>query len=89
MQTVGQVIPMVSFCGADGSVRPIRFQLEDELHALHTYRVEEIVDSREVRYVGTEAVRFLCRVCEEQRAHLMELSYQVRAHRWTLLRVVY
>ena len=82
-------VQMIAYCGSDGEIRPIRFRFEDDAHAMHTICVEEIVDSRECCYVGREAFRFLCHTAEDDRRLLMELSYFVRSHTWTLLRAVY
>ena len=43
---------------------------------------------REVRYVGVEALIFLCRAFEGERERVFELRYTLRAHTWQLLRWV-
>ena len=80
---------MISVCGADGRLRPLRFRVEDEKSELHTLYVREIVDTRQTDFTGLEAFRFLCRAEDEGGEHLLELRYDVRAHRWALRRKLY
>ena len=82
-------IEMLSVCGADGTLRPVRFRYEDEAHALETVQVSEVVSCKEVQYVGVEALIFLCRVRVAELERLLELKYTVRTHRWVLFRVVF
>lgn len=82
-------IQVLSVCGTDGKLRPIRFRLEDETDALQTVPIQEIVTTREVAYVGAEALVFLCRVRLGGRERLAELRYALRTHRWVLLRLIY
>lgn len=82
-------IQVISLFSADGSLQPVRFRFEDEQHQLHTVRISRIVDVREVTFVGMEAFRFLCLSEEEDCAHLFELDYTVRTHRWRLRGKVY
>lgn len=82
-------IQMLSLCGADGKMEPIRFRFEDEAHQMHTVKILEILDTRQVAYVGIEAFRYLCKTEEEGRHHVFELCYTVRSHRWNIFRRVY
>ena len=82
-------IQVISVCGADGQISPLRFRFEDENHALHTVNVLEVVDVRTVAYVGIEAFRYLCKAEEDGMRHLFELNYAIRSHRWNLLRRIY
>ena len=82
-------IQVLSCCSADGQFQPLRFRFEDEEHRLHTVQILEVVDVRNVTYVGIEAFRYLCKAEEDGTRHLYELNYAIRAHRWSLLRKVY
>lgn len=82
-------IQVLSLCGADGRMEPLRFRFEDEGHQMHTVKILEILDTRQVAYVGIEAFRYLCRAEEDGRSHLFELNYTVRSHRWNIFRKVY
>ena len=82
-------VQVLSLFSADGAPQPVRFRFEDPEHRLYTVRVTKVVDVREVTFVGLEAFRFLCLSEEGNTAHLFELDYTVRTHRWRLRRRVY
>lgn len=82
-------IQVLSFCGTDGRLQPIRFRLEDEEHQMQTVSIREIVSVNEVQYVGIEALVFLCKATLGGRERLLELRYTIRTHRWVLRRLVY
>ena len=82
-------VQVLSTCGVDGQMQPLRFRFEDSEHRLHTVHITEIVDSRFVEYVGIETFVFLCKALLEGAEKLYELRYTVRTHRWTLFREVY
>lgn len=81
-------IQMISVCDVDGELRPLRFRFEDETHRLRVVKVAEIVDSKELNYVGVQCFQYLCRALEADRELLFELRYAVRAHQWTLYRMI-
>lgn len=82
-------IQILTVCGVDGALEPVRFRLEDAAHRLHTVSVKQVVSVKEVQYVGIEALIYLCRADFGGRERLFELRYTVRSHRWVLLRMVY
>ena len=82
-------VQVLSLFSADGAPQPVRFRFEDPEHHLHTVHITQVVDVREVTFCGMEAYRFLCLSEEEGAAHLFELDYSIRSHRWRLRRRVY
>jgi hypothetical protein len=82
-------VEMLSCCGTDGELRPLRFRFEAQDHTLHTVQITEQVDSRRVEYVGLEAFVYLCRAAIDGKERLFELKYTVRTHRWVLFREVF
>lgn len=82
-------VDVISVCSADGQIRPLRVRLEDEEHCLIRIDIEEVVNSREVQYVGIEAQIFLCRATVQGRPWLFELKYTIRSHSWCLFRKMY
>jgi hypothetical protein len=81
-------VQMLAVCGADGALRPVRFRFEDGDRALRTVRIDQVLSSREIQYVGVEALSFLCRAVLGDREHIFELRYTLRTHRWVLQRVI-
>ena len=73
---------------ASGEIRPLRLRLEDETHQLMRVDIEEIMNIRQVQYVGIEATVFLCRATVRQKLWLFELKYTIRTHTWSLMRKV-
>ena len=90
-QLEGGVCPVdvISVCSADGTIRPLRFRMEDEEHQLLRVDIDEVISCRFVQHVGIEAQLFLCRAEVKGRKTLFELKYTIRSHSWCLLRKVY
>ena len=82
-------VDVISVCSANGDIRPLRFRMEDEAHRLLRVDIDEVISSRQIRYVGIEAHIFLCRATVDQKKWLFELKYTIRSHSWCLLRKVY
>lgn len=82
-------VQVLASCGVDGAIVPLRFRFEDGTHMLHTVKIEEVLDSRKIEYVGLEAFCYLCKAECEGREKVFELRYTVHTHRWVLFREVY
>ncbi len=82
-------VDVISICTADGSIRPLRFRMEDEDHQLLRVDIEQVISSKQIQYVGIEAYIFLCRATVQGRKWLFELRYTIRSHCWSLIRKVY
>ena len=82
-------VDVICVCSADGSIRPLRFRMEDENHQLLRVDIDGVVSSKEIQYVGIEAYIFLCRATVRERKWLFELRYTIRSHSWDLIRKVY
>ena len=82
-------VDVIAVCNADGSIKPLRFRMEDEEHQLLRIDVEEVISSKEIQYVGIEAYVFLCRATVRGKESVFELRYMIRSHNWQLLRKVY
>ena len=82
-------IHVIAHCGADGGIRPLRFQYEDAGHRVYTVRVQEVADIRKIEFTGIEALMFLCRTKEADGDRMYELKYTIATHRWVLFRRIY
>ena len=85
----GRPVDVISVCRADGTIEPLRLQVEDDRRQRVRVDIEEIVGKREIPYVGVEAKVFLCRGTMECRDCMFELKYAFRSHCWSILRRVY
>ncbi len=81
-------VDVISVCSASGEIRPLRLRMEDECHQLLRVDIEEIVNIRQVQYVGIEATVFLCRATVGKQPWLFELKYTIRTHTWCMMRRV-
>ena len=82
-------VDVIAMCSASGEIRPLRLRMEDEAHQLLRVDIDEIVNIRQVQYVGIEATVYLCRATVRQKKWLFELKYTIRTHSWCLYRRVY
>ena len=73
-------VDVIAMYSASGEIRPLRLRLRVD--------IEEIVNIRQVQYVGIEATVFLCRATVRQKLWLFELKYTIRTHTWSLMRKV-
>lgn len=79
-------VDVISVCSSDGEIRPLRLRLENEARELQRVDIEEVVDVKQVPYVGVEAYVFLCRARLGSRCRLLELKYSIRSHTWWITR---
>ena len=77
-------VEMISVCGTDGSLLPLRFRFEDRDQCLRRVQVLEVLACREIKYLTVEAYEYTCRARTEEREELVRVRYGVRAHRWSL-----
>lgn len=82
-------VDVIAVCSAGGDIRPLRLRVEDEQHQLMRIDIDEVVSTKEIQYVGIEAVVYLCRATVEEREWLFELKYTIRTHTWCWMRKVY
>lgn len=85
----GKPVDVISVCRADGTIEPLRFQVEGPQKQMIRVFIDEIVSRREIPHVGVEARVFMCRGTMEERECMFELKYSFRAHCWCILRRVY
>ena len=89
MEQLNMPVDVISMCSANGDIRPLRLRMESEEHQLLRVDIDEIISSKQIQYVGIEAIVFLCRATVREREWLFELKYTIRTHNWCLLRKVY
>ena len=82
-------VDVISVCNADGSIQPLRLRLGDPERGYVRVDVTQILDTKEIEYVGIEAKWFLCRGQADDREHLFELKYTYRSHVWSIVRMIH
>lgn len=86
---MSQQIEMISVCGTDGKLTPLRFRMEDESQCLRTVAITQVVCMKVIQYAGIDAIQYLCKAMLDGRERLFELRYTIATHRWSVFRVVY
>lgn len=86
MELKNNPVDVISVCSANGDIRPLRVQMEDEERQLLRVNIESVVKCEEIVHVGAEAKIFLCRATVWGQKWLFELKYSIRSHSWSLLR---
>lgn len=79
-------VDVISVCSTEGKLRPLRLRVADESEDLVRYDIVEVVNTKEITYVGAEATVFLCYATAWNRKWILELKYLIRSHTWYLLR---
>lgn len=79
-------VDVISVCSADGTIKPLRLQLEDEERQLLRINIQDVLGVRQIEHVGVEASIFLCRARVHDRDWKFELKYTFRTHSWSLTR---
>ena len=78
-------VDVISVCNADGSIYPLRVQLEDEHNQRLRFNIQEVIKVKEIPYVGVEAHIYVCRARIHSRELVFELKYTFRTHTWCLV----
>lgn len=87
MQSRLYPVDVICVCRADGHIRPLRMQVEDNNHNAHRVDIQQVIDQRQLRYAGIEAHIFLCRALWDKRPWLFELKYTIASHNWCLIEI--
>ena len=82
-----KTVDVISVCSANGEIRPLRLQLQDEQHQLLRINIDEVVSTKEITHVGVEAQIFVCRARVWDRPWVLELKYFFRSHTWKLQKI--
>lgn len=78
-------VDVISVCSADGQIRPLRLQLEDENRQLMRINIEKIMGVKDISHVGIEGQIFRCRAMVWGQSWVFELKYTFRDHTWKML----
>jgi hypothetical protein len=88
MSSLNLPVEMISLCDGKGALTPLRFRYQDEQQP-HVVRIDEVLESRELSFVGVQSYLYLCRaVLAGGQQILFELRYTVKTHCWVLFRVI-
>lgn len=75
-------VDVVATFNVEGRIKPNYIRLEDEFHTLHTYRIENILYSREEKYGGIPVILFCCNILREECMQIIHIKYHINTHQW-------
>lgn len=78
-------VDVIATFNVQGKIKPNYIRLEDEEHTLQTYKIENIVFSREEKYAGLPAIHFCCSIIRNGCSQLIHIKYYVQTHQWILV----
>lgn len=78
-------VDVIATFNVQGKIRPNYIRLEDESHALQTYKIEDIVFSREEKFAGMPAILFCCNIIINGCTQTVRIRYYVGNHQWVLV----
>jgi hypothetical protein len=78
-------VDVIATFNVQGKIKPNYIRLEDESHALQTYKIESILFSREENYAGVVAMAFCCNILLDDCMHMINIKYHIKTHQWVLV----
>ncbi|MBR6826021.1 MAG: hypothetical protein IKM59_05685 [Oscillospiraceae bacterium] len=81
-------VEMISVCGADGKLTPIRFRMEGEDQELQVVPILQVMYCNPIQHAGIDALQYLCKGKLHEQIRLFELRYTLKTHCWSIYRVV-
>lgn len=79
---------VISYCSAEGDIRPLRVRSLNCSYEKICGNICEIIKTKESGHYGAEKKSFLCRICTEQQTRVLELQYAYRTHNWSIILMV-
>jgi len=78
-------VDVIATFNVQGKIKPNYIRLEDENHALQTYKIESIVFSREESYAGVPILLFCCNIILGDCMQMINIKYHIKTHQWVLV----
>lgn len=78
-------VDVIATFNVQGKIKPNYIRLEDEDHALQTYKIEEILFSREEKYSGIPVLLFCCNIKRGECLQKINIKYHIKTHQWVLV----
>lgn len=78
-------VDVIATFNVQGKIKPNYIRLEDENHALQTYKIENIVFSREEKYAGIPVLLFCCNIMLGDSMQMINIKFHIKTHQWVLV----
>ena len=77
-------VDVIATFNVQGKIKPNFIRLEDENHALQTYKIENIVFCKEENFAGVPVMVFCCNILMGECLQLINIKYHIKTHQWVL-----
>lgn len=78
-------VDVIATFNVQGKMKPNYIRLEDDRHILQTYKIENIIYSKEERYAGISVLLFCCNIYRGDGLQMIQIKYHINTHQWVLL----
>ena len=78
-------VDVIATFNVQGKIKPNYIRLEDENHALQTYKIESIVFCKEENFAGVSTMVFCCNVLLGECLQMINIKYHIKTHQWVLV----
>lgn len=77
-------VDVIATFNVKGEIKPNYIRLEDDSHTLQTYKIENIIFSREEKYSGIPVLLFCCNILRNDCMQMIKIKYHIQTHQWVL-----
>jgi|GEM_PF-214070 len=78
-------VDVIATFNVQGKIKPNYIRLEDDSHALQTYKIESIVYSKEEKYAGVSVLLFCCNIKLGNCMQMINIKYHIKTHQWVMV----
>ena len=78
-------VDVIATFNVQGKIKPNYIRLEDDSHALQTYKIENIVYSKEEKYAGVSTLVFCCNIKPGNTMQMINIKYHIKTHQWVIV----
>lgn len=79
-------VDVIATFNVQGKIRPNYIRLEDENAVLRTYKIEEIVYSKEEKLAGVPVLLYCCNIVRGECLQTINIKYHIKTHQWIIVR---
>lgn len=77
-------VDVIATFNVQGNIKPNYIRLEDENHALQSYKIESVVYCKEENFAGAPVLVFCCNIVMGDCLQMIKVKYHIRTHQWVL-----
>ena len=77
-------VDVVAIFNTVGEIKPTFIRLENEDHTIGTYKIANVLFSKEEKYAGIYNIVYICDVQVEEILKQIKIAYNLQHHKWFL-----